>query len=138
MTKLDEYTIAQSYVGKMVNAERLHHTFRQNGGNGEYIAYCNNCDEEECNLFGITDILLGKWDYDGIDFRVYIFIQNGRIVDNGSYYQSRIKIFKYKETYGGHGRPSGYELTPTQQEIRIFRRILDYVTAECKENSEKL
>lgn len=128
--KLDEDLIAVSYVGKAVNEEHLQHTFRSNGGKGEYIAYCNCCDEEECDLFGITDILLDKWDYDGIDFRVYIFVQDGRIVENGGYYGRQNKIFKYKETCGGHGRPSGYELTPTQQEIRIFRRIMDYVTSD--------
>lgn len=129
--KLDECLIADSYVGKAVNEEHLGHTFRSNGGKGEYIAYCNCCDEEECDLFGITDILLDKWDYDGIDFRVYIFVQDGRIVEEGSYYQRSNKIFKYKSTYGGFcGRPQGYELTPTQQEIRIFRRIMDYVTSD--------
>ena len=129
MRKLDEYEIAQSYVGKAVNEKHLQHTFTSNGSDGEYIAYCNNCDEEECNLFGITDILLDKWDYDGIDFRVYVFVNEGRIADNDSYYQRRNKILKYKDC-GGYGRPSGYELTPTQQEIRIFRRIMDYVTGE--------
>ena len=136
MKKLDEYDIAQSYVGKKVNEAHLQNTFRENGGGGEYIAYCNNCDEEECDLFGITDILLDKWDYDGIDFRVYVLVKDGRIADNDSFYQRRNKILKYKETYGGHGRPSGYELTPTQQEIRIFRRIMDYVTAERVEDQE--
>lgn len=128
MKKLDEYSVAQSYVGKVVNEEHLQHTFRSNGGGGQYIAYCNCCDEVECELFGITDILLDKWDYDGIDFRVYIFVQDGRIVENDSYYQRKNKILKYKESSSGNGRASGYELTPTQQEIRIFRRIMDYVT----------
>jgi len=130
MKKLDEYEIAQSYVGKAVNEKHLQRTFTSNGSNGEYIAYCNNCDEEECNLFGITDVLLDKWEFCGIDFRVYILVKDGKIADDNRYYRTRNKILKYKETYGGHGRPSGYELTPTQQEIRIFRRIMDYVTAE--------
>lgn len=132
MNKLDERTIAQSYVGKNVDNEKLLTIFRHNGKHriysitvsepyDMYIAYCPNFNKEKCEQFGITDILHRQWGYSGIDFRVNVYTEDERIMD--------CKIFKYKSTYcGGHGRPSGYELSPTQQEIRIFRRIMDYIT----------
>lgn len=130
MKKLNECEIAQSYIRKVANKERLEKTFTDNGGKHqnyrtgreyyEYIAYCNNFDEEEWNLFGLTDALYDKWDYGGIDFRVYLHIENDKITE--------CTISKFKYTGGYHGRPSVHVLSPTQQEIRIFRRIMDYIT----------
>ena len=126
MKKLDEWEIAEAYIGKKCNKERISSLCHDNGvcsdGDNMYIAYCYYCDEDECKAFGITDILYDKWDYNGIDFRVNIFTKDDAI--------TQCNIFKYKETSEGFGRGSGYELLPTQQEIRVFRRIMDYVTTE--------
>ena len=136
MKKLNEREIAQSYIGNTVNAEKLTKSFHNNGEHRaydiytyipiegyftNYIAYCSHFDKETRNQFSITPLLHERWGYAGIDFNVYIYVANGEI--------KACKIFKYKEGYGGyHGRPSGYELTPSQQEIRIFKRIMDYIT----------
>ena len=131
MKKLIVSEVAEAYIGKAIDTEKRYDTFESNGKHKEYgtpieyyeyIAYCPSYEEEFRKLFGISDLLFSKWEYDGIDFRVYLRVDNDVIYD--------CFILKYKETYGGyHGRPSGYELTPTQQEIRIFRRIMDYVIA---------
>ena len=136
MKKLNEREVAKCYVGKTVDSEKLLPMFHNNGENRAYdiytykpiegyftnhIAYCSCFDKETRDQFGITPLLHERWGYAGIDFNVYIYVANGEI--------KACKIFKYKECSGGyHGRPSGYELTPSQQEIRIFRRIMDYIT----------
>ena len=136
MKKLDELEIARSYLGKTCDTDKLSHSFKDNGlchvdafENGRinrtsdctmYIAYCNYFDEVEWDLFRLTDILHDKWMYEGIDFRVNVYIKDNVIVKSN--------IFKYKETCCGyHGRPSGYELLPTQQELRLFKRIMEYI-----------
>jgi hypothetical protein len=126
MEKLNEREIAQGYAGKPVNREKLLTVSYQNGTffpekYPRYVADCYKYEQELLELFGITPILLDRWGYYGIEFSVYIYVDDGRIVN--------CAIDKFKNTYcGGHGRPSGYGLTPSQQEIRIFRRIMDYIS----------
>ena len=139
MAKLDERELARSYLGKTCCEEKLSEVFYGNGihtvdiwEDGKvrrisdcavYIADCYNYSEELRNTFGITPVLLERWGYYGIEFSVYIYIKDGTVVS--------CKVSKYKNTScGGHGRPSGYELLPTQQELRIFRRVMDYVVCE--------
>lgn len=128
MKKLNDREIAQGYVGKTVNNENLLAVSYQNGTSypekyPRFISDCYHYKKEHLDLFGITPRLLESWGYRGVEFSVYIYIEDGMVAD--------CKIFKYKNTYcGGHGRPSGYELNPSQQEIRIFRRIMDYITKE--------
>ena len=122
--KLSERDIAQTYIGKSVDLVKSSEIFRPNGKymeNDMHIAYCPSFPAEKRNFFGITYRLYEHWEYYGIDFRVNIYSENGII--KGS------EITKHKEGCGGHGRPSGRYLIPTQQELRIFRRIMDYVTA---------
>ena len=122
MERLSEYEVARSYVGKSVDCERLKEVFTENGY--DYIAYCGNLADDLCDKFGITNALYNRWLYGGVDFRVNIRFEDGKIdkIDNCS-------IFKYKDPSGGYSfKPQGYEASPTQQEIRIFRRIMEYVT----------
>ena len=126
MKKLNDREIAQTYVGKTFNQEKLLAVSYQNGtsypdNHPRFISDCYHYKQEFLNLFGITPLLLESWGYRGVEFSVYVYIADGMIAG--------CKIFKYKNTHcGGHGRPSGYELTPSQQEIRIFKRIMDYIT----------
>lgn len=126
MKRLDELEIAQGYIGKTFNRENLLAVSYQNGTSypekhPRFISDCYHYKQEFLELFGITPLLLESWGYRGIEFSVYVYIADGMITG--------CKIFKYKNTYcGGHGRPSGSELLPSQQEIRIFRRIMDYIT----------
>lgn len=117
MKKLNESEIAQSYEGKPINTERLVKLFHDKGN---YIAYCEQFDNEKCDLFNITPALTDYWGYYGIEFRIYLNIENNEV--------HNCAISKFKYTGGYHGRPSGHALSPTQQEIRVFRRIMDYIT----------
>ena len=120
MKRLDDYEIAQSYIGKTINTENMLKVFTKNGDDGEeYIAYCIEFDEEQCSLFNITSILYEYWEFYGIDFSIYLDIKNKTVFN--------CEVSKYRETGGYHGRPQTHVLTPSQQELRIFRRIMDYI-----------
>lgn len=125
--KLDEREIAQNYVGKHFDAEKILAVSYQNGeshpeGYTRYIADCHNYKKETLNQFNITPTLVEYWGYLGIEFTLYIYVEDGTVME--------CKISKCRETGGYHGRPSVHVLTPSQQEIRIFRRIMDYITKE--------
>lgn len=123
MKKLNEREIAQGYDGKSINTERVLKLFHDNGnhnGHDVYIAYCEHFDKEKCDLFNITPTLSDYWGYYGIEFWIYLYVDNEKVYD--------CKITKDKSTGGYHGRPSVHVLSPTQQEIRVFRRIMDYIT----------
>lgn len=119
MKKLDEREIALSYAGKPYNTEKLLTVPFENGDN-RYIAYCHNFKEEHLDLFGITPTLLEKWGFCGIEVGVFIIIDGTKIKNCG--------LDKCKYSCPGHGRPRVKVLQPTQQEIRIFKRIMNYVT----------
>ena len=126
MKKLNEQEITLSFEGKTVNEDNFCKIFRKNCDG--YVAYCNDFSKEQLDLFGITEVLLESWSYSGVSFSVYVFVKDGRIVVSDTYYNST-HLSKYKSTCcAGHGRPSGYDLMPTQQELRIFRRIMEYIT----------
>ena len=135
MKKLDDYEIAQSYIGKTVNIEKLNQCFQyidtgksdfiqieEKRGYKEYHAFCNDYyEEEEWEIFKLTDALYEHWEESGIDFKVIIHVKNEKVIT--------CKIYKHKDDLGGcWGRCISEDLIPSQQEIRIFRRIMDYIT----------
>lgn len=117
--KLDEREIAKSYIGKPYLDEKLQKIAHPNGcDKSQYL--CHNADftEEHFKLFGVTPRLNEIWQYYGHDFTVYIYTKDGLIND--------CRIYKARVTWSGHC----YPCQATQQEIRIFRRIMDYITSE--------
>ena len=123
MKKLNDYEIAQSFIGKTINTENMLKVFTENGDDGEeYITYCNDFDNECNSLFNITPTLTEYWGYYGIQFSISIDVKNKMVY--------RCEMDKYKETGGYHGRPQTHVLIPSQQEIRLFRRIMNYITKE--------
>lgn len=119
MEKLHEQDIAQAYKDKPFDIEKLSKVASKNGDN-RYIAGCHTYKEELLDLFGITSTILERWGFYGIEFSVFINIKGNEIESCG--------IDKCKYSCSGHGRPSVKVLKPTQQELRIFRRIMDYIT----------
>jgi hypothetical protein len=118
MNKLNECEIAKSYVGKAVNAEKMNEIFDYNGvhsGLSNYIATCFHLDKETREKFGITPLLHERWGYAGVDFSVILDVLNDEIM--------RCCIYKCRDTDF-----NSFVLTPSQQEIRIFKRIMDYIT----------
>lgn len=121
--KLDSHEVAQCYEGKPIDFEKLLKVFTENGDDGEeYIAYCIEFDEDQCSLFNITPTIYDYWEFYGIEFSIYLDIKNETVFN--------CEISKFRETGGYHGRPQTHVLTPTQQEIRIFRRIMDYIITQ--------
>ena len=128
MAKLAEHEVFASVVGERVNEGRLKQLGVSVGaGTGNYedcthylLARLEQWDDSLIRLFRITPALTSGWKYSGIAFGVQLYIKDGCIAGG--------RIIKYKETCTECGlRPSGYEMAPTQQELRIARRILEYV-----------
>ena len=125
MSNLIDTEIAELYNGKNFNKSRILNVGYENGDD-QFIVDCvdfgENCNDKQyfMNLFRITPKLIEYWNRYGIRFEVYVDIDDDVITDSF--------IFKYKDTWTGFGRPEGEELIPSQQEIRIFRRIMDYIT----------
>ena len=116
MEKLYERDIAQTYIGKPCNDERLSEVFLK--GN---TFYCGQCDNKIKWKFDITPALYIGWEQHGIDFKIQVFTSNGAITHCG--------IIKYKDDYRGlYVRTPARELKPTQQELRLFKRVMDYIT----------
>ena len=132
MARIDEREVFARYIGEKINADKLEPIARNNGnGYGSYadskeyiIAHVDYYDVKEYQeAFGLTPALTGRWDYRGVDFRIYLYVRDG-IITGG-------RVFKYISTSEScHFRPSGYETDATQQELRVVSRILTYITAE--------
>lgn len=117
---LTEKEIFSAFIGATIDKQTFNKVACKNGGqylicNADYIS-----DPQLREIFGVTDALEEKWGYSGIDFSLHITIEGDTI--------SKGHLDKYRESCGGHGRPIIRVLTPTQQELRIARRILQYIT----------
>ena len=120
MTKLTEKEIFSAFVGATIDPQNFNKVAYRSGDkylicNADYI---NN--PLLCETFGITDTLKEKWGYSGVDFTISLFLDESTVLKG--------YLDKYCEGGGGHGRPTIHVLTPTQQELRIARRILQYIT----------
>ena len=126
MANLTEHDICTPFIGKTVHTEHLTKCARRNRriANGdahdEYIVY--SClflyDQQLREQFGVTDKLKDLWERRGTEFNVYLYIADEKI--------SSCRFFKYTES--GGARPSMTTPKCTQQELRIGRRILEFVT----------
>lgn len=120
MNKLTELDIIRPFIGKTVNPDAFAKVAYKNGS--EYIIcnadYIN--DPQCCGLFGITYRLKWMWEYSGVDFTIYLTIEDGII--------TKAHLYKAKEGCSGHGRPTSCVLTVSQQELRVVRRILQHIT----------
>jgi hypothetical protein len=131
MARINEHEIFARYIGEKVNLPRLE-SIAWNNGNGygdyadskEYItSHVDYYDVKEYQeIFGLTPALIERWDYRGIDFRIYLYICDG-VITGGH-------VFKYVNTSeSSHCRPTGYETDATQQELRIVARVLTFLTS---------
>lgn len=121
MTKLTEQDIISQFIGKAVNEEHFNNIGYCNGGNNYLICNADYIDKPQfCEMFGITDRLKEMWGYSGVDFTIFLTVEDGII--------TKAHIDKLRELGGGHGRPVIHVLTISQQELRVARRILQYIT----------
>ena len=132
MARIDEKELFARYIGEEVNCSRLESLACNNGsGRGSYadceeyiIAHVDYYEQARYReLFKLTSALTEKWDYRGVDFRIYLYIREN-VITGG-------RLFKYVETSeSSHFRPTGYETDATMQELRVAERILKYVISE--------
>lgn len=120
MANLTEEALIAQYIGGLIHTEHFAKCATKNGDSGEYIVYsCGYLYKPElCEAFGVTDKLKDLWERRGTEFNIYLCISDG--------YLTSARIFKYTES--GGARPSISTPKCTQQELRIARRILSYVT----------
>ena len=115
MVTLDENVIAQSYIGKPINEQRFLEIFK-----GTYF-YPSHCDIQTQMKFNISFALRWDWKNRNVDIKFYAGIQDGVL--------SYCHIEKRKDNYCGlHIRNTCVSLKPTQQELRLFKRIIEYIT----------
>lgn len=120
MNKLTEQDLILPFIGKAMNPETFAKVAYENGS--EYMI-CNvdyMDDPQYCDLFGITDRIKWMWKYSGVDLTIYLSVENGIL--------TKAHLYKDKDGCGGHGRSTSCVLTVSQQELRIVRRILEYIT----------
>ena len=118
MEIFNEAEIAKSYEGKHYNLENLSKIARPSGDT-RAIIYYGRLGKKQFELFEITTAILHHW------------------VDNSIFYSVVIDLDETSNTIKQcHIAKNNKDerLTPTQQEILIFKRIMDYVTASNTEN----
>lgn len=76
-------------------------------------------DPKYRDLFGITKKLYDRWQHLDLEFHIRLSIEEDTITD--------IQLLKTRET-SASARPTASTLVPTQQELRVVRRILEYIT----------
>lgn len=130
MERLSEHEVFAAVINETAASSRLDKISSHNGkGNGSYC----DCEEyvitiadgyfDHRNLskFRITDGLRKRWRENNIAFCVYLYLKETKIVGG--------HIFKFRELKSSNGLvSSGYEMEATQQELRIVKRILSYIT----------
>ena len=80
-------------------------------------------DKKLIKCYRITEALMKRWKREECLFFVRLFVQNGVLIGG--------HIFKYKKTLDSDSLESGgYAVDPTQQEIRIVKRILAWLVKE--------
>lgn len=117
---LTEKEIFSAFIGAAINPQNFNKVAWRYG---DKYMICNADYINEpllCEAFGITDTLREKWGYSGVDFTISVFLDENTV--------SKGHLDKCREGGGGHGRPTTHVLTPTQQELRVARRILQYIT----------
>lgn len=124
MATLTEQSIISAFIGKLVNNENLEKCgWKQ--GIGEDIPHYNVYSStflykpELIEAFGVTQKLKELWERRGTEFIVSVYVADGKITS----------VSISKENEGDGARPRGGSLVFTQQDLRIARRILEYITA---------
>lgn len=121
MQKLTEETILSPFIGKTINRSVFDSLVWSVYQQQYTLRNCEYMDDPRlCEQFDITERLRKLWYYNGINLNLTLFFDEDLIL--AAY------IYKYREGAGGHGRPIIRELTPSQQELRVVRSIMQYLT----------
>ena len=116
--KLTDKNVPDIFVGKKIQRSAYEQIRWSKHG---VLRICVNTDDEQfIKIFGITGVLIDDWMYRGISLNLTVTIENEVI--------TKCIVDKIREGDCGHFRPVTRVLKPTQQELRIIRRILQYIT----------
>lgn len=121
MKSLNELEIAKAYEGKPYIAEKLR-KIAIGSGNTSAVVYNYRITKSQGELIGITDEIFYKWCDDGIYFGVFIDLD----IASGTIEGCRIN--KSKLTQGEDGKSHHITLSPTQQEVKIFCNVMEFIT----------
>ena len=118
--KLTEDAITSPFIGKTIKDDLPKYIFPHKGN--RLCVYSVDYQDEAYyqKEFGITGTLLDHWLFRGIHLNLYIDLNDREI--------ETISVSKFWENCCGHFRSTTHRLKPTQQELRIIRRILNYIT----------
>ena len=131
MKKVDEHEVFAAAVGLPMEIDKLRRiaicTGRGSGDYADCLRYVVGplccIDQKLIKRCRITEALTKKWSREGSLFFIHLFIQKGILIGG--------HIFKYKTTLDGASlETGGYAVDPTQQEIRIVKRILVWLAKE--------
>lgn len=123
MKQITEQDILNAFIGHSICMNTLTKCAQKNRETAkgtEFIVY--SCrflyDKTLREVFGVTDKLKDLWERQGTEFNIYLYISDGVL--------TAANILKYTES--GGARPSMTTPKCTQQELRIARRILEFIT----------
>lgn len=118
MGSLKESEIAKVYEGKSFIPEKLR-KIAIGSGNSRAVVFSRRITKSQGALIGITDEIFNKWWDDDIIFSVYIdLIEPANIIEDCG-------IHMIKD-----GSPDFIEIDPTEQELEIFKNVMEYITKE--------
>ena len=109
--------IVSPVIGSQISLEKFSRIGE--AGDDSYAIYSDawKDDLEFRKQFGLTDKLYDRWMYSGTEFNIYLNLDGETI--------RRCIVDKFRASEAQ--RPCTKVLEPTQQELRIARKILEYI-----------
>lgn len=130
MKRLEEIQSFAAYLGDGIEPHGLECLFHRSEETEEAYSGCVKYvlsgglfseDPQLAEQLRVLPALMTYWKRQSIELTICIFLREGRLVGG--------QIHKKKNTVGGFQ----YEMTPTLQEIRLVRRILEMLTGRRKQ-----
>ena len=122
MKELTEAAIAKAYVGKPYNTDHLRRIAM--GTQTGAVVFSRRITRSQGALIGLTDELFERW----WDADVYVKVSIE--LDEESQIIKECVFDKYTSTDIGNGKFQFSSLTPTEEDLRIFHNVMEYVTTE--------
>lgn len=129
MKKIDEIKSFASYLGDAIDEDRLMNVSGEcetanepYEGSLRYTIHSSRLCSGDMQQLRIIKPLVDYWNTQNIHLCIYLFTENKKLIGG--------QIHKYKTVDYEDGDSNSYELEPTLQEIKVVRRLLDYLTKE--------
>lgn len=119
MARITEQEMFAPFIGKPLSKNYANLTWHECG---ELILYNYEWMDNPGlrKQFGLTDRLHEDWLYCGVEYALHLSVDDGEVL--GCF------VEKIRQGDCGHFKPNTHVLSPTTQELRIARRILEYIT----------